>query len=702
MTERDDKPEDKDSGESGAVRNYVDNGQPGSEFETREMPAVPDNEEEEEESASISGHVVSADKPGSTDETIVASKEDTEARNAAGADEGDESASIHGHFVSAEKPGSTDDTSVASKEDTEARKADKKFDPASVIDEEEEATAMVREGKPDPFDDLETREVPALSDDVRVRAAEAAASLGETAQVVGEWDESDGDASLAASVAAASGEMPLPREEEPAEIAGPIIEGARRAQAEWRKLRFEQRLEFFDNLRSELVTQRSDYVPSMATAIGRPMVEALTGEYLPVLEVLRTLEDIMPPLLVEQHAAGGPVTHEGISAEVRMVPFGVVLIANSHQSPFAIPMTLVIDALAAGNAVLFCGSEHHPRINEVIRRLFQRAGFPDNLLQVLGGDSDTVKTLIDVGPDKVFFEGAEDLATRIAVRCAESGCALQILRKVKDVLVVLKGADMQHALDAALSCAFASGGMRAAAVERIVIDNELYDEFRMLFMDAIRTMNSHHAQLANINDTFDPRRAQLLVEDAVAKGARVTYPAGEEPGRWIHWKAAVFEALPPKAKLSTERFEGPGCALYRAEDAADETSKILRVAPASNITILGKVDRAVRAKFEELPASRVSFNETLLLGSSSGGGVPVGPETPRSTTGPLSMLRAKVISSSEHTGSRIAWFPYTDDKAYALMDAMDAMYGLKAGKRIKAALKIAINPTVRRLLRGED
>ena len=698
MSEKDEKSESSESEKSGAVRNFVDDGQPGSEFETREMPAVPDEDDPE----SIHGHFVSSDKPGSNEETIVASKEDTEARKAAKEEESDdEPESIHGVFVDAGKPGSSDETIATTKEDTEARKA-AQFEAPDETDEDEEATAMAQKPKADPFDDLETREVPALSDEMRERAADAAASLGETAEVVSEWGGDEGDASLAASVAAASGDYPLPKDEEPAEVAGPILEGARQAQAAWAKLRFEQRLAYFDNLRGELVTQRSDYVPSMATAIGRPMVETLTGEYLPVLESLRTLEDIMPPLLVDQHAAGAPVTHEGITSEVRMEPFGVVLIANSPQSPFALPMTMMIDALAAGNSVLLCGTEHHPRVNETIRRLFQRAGFPENLVQVLGGDSDTVKTLTSLGPDKVFFEGDDDLAERVAVLCIQAGCAIEVLGKVKDVLAIMKGTDLDRALNAALTSAFAAGGMRIGAVERIVIDNSMYDEFRMRFMDAIRTMNSHHAQLASIKDTFNPRRAQLLVEDAIAKGARVTYPAGEEPGRWIHWKAAVFEALPPKAKLSKQRFEGPGCALYRAEDVAEETAKLLRVLPASNVSVLGPVDRESYARLEALPAARVSFNDPLLTGASTGGRVPVGPETPRSTAGPMAMLRPKVVATSAKDGGRVSWFPYTDDKACALMDAIDAIYGVSAGKRFKASLKIAVNPSVRRLLRGEE
>ncbi|MCB9894422.1 MAG: aldehyde dehydrogenase family protein [Planctomycetes bacterium] len=670
MGEHDDKSKSGKHAE-GVARNYVDSERPGSEFDTREMPAVPDELDETPADESVAGIFVNPNKPGSTTDTIVHKRDELE------------------------------ETKADPPSETPAKEAGE-FTAADSDDDDEDATAMSTR-KREVFDDLETREVPSLSDDWKKRASDVAAAMGEPSEMIDAFgDPIEPDASLAASVAAASGEMPLPTTDEPSKVAGPVLEKARAAQAEWAKLRFEQRLPFFDALRAEMVSQRSDYVPAMATAVGRPMVEALTGEYLPVLEVLRTLDEVVPPLLVEHHSAGPPTTHDGLTACVRMVPYGVVLLTNGQPSPFAYPMTLMIDALAAGNAVILCGAEHHPRINETMRKMFRRANFPENLVQVIGGDTETIRVIVEAGPDKLIFDGDSELGSRLAQRCVSAGCEFQFVRKAKDMLVVLKNADLERALTAALTGAFASGGMRQGAVERIVVEDGVYDEFRMRFIDAIRTMNSHHAQLASINDAYNPRRAQMLIDDAIAKGARVTYPAGEEPGRWIHWKAGIIEALPANAKLSSERLEGPGCALYRTDKPAEEALKLLRILPANNVSVMGTPGRELTAQLEALPASRVSINEPLLGGAGLAGGAPLGPDLPRTMCGPHSMLRPKLIVHTEDNGRRIAWFPYTDDKAYALMDAMEAMYGTAAGKRLKAAFKLAINPTMRRLIKDGE
>src|SRR5690606_20346836 len=139
------------------------------------------------------------------------------------------SESVEHVAVTPDRPGSNDQTRL--------------FEKASDEDDED-ATAMATR-KADAFDDLETREVPALSDDWKRRASEVAEAMGESAQIVGPFgDEEAPDASLAASVAAASGELPTLPAGQSNQVAGSVLEKARAAQLEWAGLRFEQRLPF--------------------------------------------------------------------------------------------------------------------------------------------------------------------------------------------------------------------------------------------------------------------------------------------------------------------------------------------------------------------------------------------------------------------------------------------------------------------------
>lgn len=711
----------------------------GSEFETAEMPAIPDPEAETSEhpvaGQSIHGFVTDEKSPGSRTETLVIARDgerrplvlpdiadaaDDLPQDSSGAHSVNKKAadpkrpgsnfdtkvlenpapgeSIHRVVVAPQRPGSMEQT----------RTIDRPGDYDSSDFEETK-----RSGAPNPkFDDLETREVPALSDDIRSRAADAARSLGEpdgyvdaamdveAAKAGSDTDDwGDDDDSLAHSVRVASGEIPLPADMQPRNVVGSVLGRAREAWANWASLRLEQRMAFFSRLCNELVVQRVDYVPSLATAIGRPMVETLVGEYLPLLEALRTLEDTVAPLLVDRYGAEPPLMHEGAVSALRAVPHGVVVIAVSASSPFGLPMTLAIDALAAGNAVLLCGAATNPRVNETMRKLFTRAGFPDGVVQVISGEDDSLRAVAESGPDLLLYEGDRDTASRLASMCVHSGADFRMMRRAKDVLLVMQGTPLERAVQAALWGSFSGAGMVYASVERVLVEASMFDEFRMKFIEAAREMNSHHAQLASVGDSFNERRYRALLDDAIARGARITFPAGEVPGRWIHWKAAIIEGLPPAAALSVEKLEGPGCSLYRVENAVSELAALLRVAPANHISVLGAPDRKQRAALEALPCARMSFNEPLLLGAALGG-APVGPEAPRTQAGPAAMLRPKVIVDGPSRGDRVSWFPYTDDKAFALMDAIEAVYSSEFKRRLGGNLRISFDSERKRLLRG--
>lgn len=638
MSDPDNKPQTPP--DESVVRKAAAPGQSGSEFDTREMPILADIPADE----SVVRLVVDKDSPGSGMPTRIMPRDEFESTERRVADQA--------------SPGSDLPTGYFRRED---------------------------------FDDLETREVPALKDEWRQRAGEAASALGEGAQVVGE---------LKAPAESAGAVTAFPLDEPPP--LQPVFEAARRAQAGWAALRFEQRMPRLDALRAELVIQRNDYVPALASAVGRPMVEALCGEYLPVLEALKSMPDVLPQQLYDQQGAAAPASARGATTLVRNIPWGVVVIFTPSDAPFALPMVLAVDALAAGNAVILCPGERHPRVADNIRKLFQRAAFPDGLVQVMGGQWGERRGLLEGGPDLVVFEGDLHLADHVARAAVDHGFSLRLGRPTKELLVVLEGADLEQAVRGALWAGFAGGGFARGRAERIVLAAPLYDEFRMRFLDGLRTLNSHHAQLASIEDSLNQQRFQKLLSDAMEKGARVTWPAGEEPGRWIHWKGGVIENLPDRALASVERIEGPVCALYRADDVAAEALRLHRLSPAAGVSVLGTPSRAARAALEQLPVARICFGEPALNGGAFSGHGADGLGLPRTGSGPRMMLRSQVVVDAAGQPRRIGWFPYTDDKAYALMDAIEAEYHTDRARRIKAGLKVNLNGDKRRLMRGQD
>src|SRR5437667_12155190 len=98
-------------------------------------------------------------------------------------------------------------------------------------------------------------------------------------------------------------------------------------------------------------------------------------------------------------------------------------IISSWNYPLAIPMSQIIPAVAAGNAVVSKPSDFTPRCGELIERLFRSAGFPQDLVDVVQGGGGVGQALVEWGPDNVLFTGSVGTGRQVAEACAEGRIA---------------------------------------------------------------------------------------------------------------------------------------------------------------------------------------------------------------------------------------------------------------------------------------
>lgn len=536
-------------------------------------------------------------------------------------------------------------------------------------------------------DERPTREVPALKDEWKEKAAEAAASLEDDDDWGGEGDAGVGD--LAASVAAASGAFDLPAEESAAIWQRSTLGQARKAQADWVTLRAEQRYGVLRRIADELVTHREDYIPSLGTFCGRPMVETLYSEFLPLIRWLHGLESLVAPSMSESQIGDRVQT---------TASYGVVGVVSSSWAPFGLPLMLALSAAVSGSASVILTPAEHPRIGELLRKVIRKAGLPENLIQIADRDESRIQALV-TNCDKTLMDTEPKVAMPMARLAVENGRAFDCTLASKNILCVLPGVDMDAAVDAATWLAYAGGGCLRGSTDRVVIHDEIYDEFRMQFVDRVRTMNSHHAQLADTTDTVNTTRFETLITDARAHGARLTWPAGETQGKWIRWKAAIAEQVSDKCHLSREPALAPIVALYRSSSVLSEARRLLALAPASMLNVVGVLTRTEQAELPTLPVNDIRVNRPSALagrwlsGASDEYGLPANARM----LGLAGRLQSRIHEDGLLTS--LAWFPYSDDKVFALMDVLCAQFGTSRKERFKAALKLRFHASRRELLR---
>jgi malonate-semialdehyde dehydrogenase (acetylating) / methylmalonate-semialdehyde dehydrogenase len=146
-------------------------------------------------------------------------------------------------------------------------------------------------------------------------------------------------------------------------------------------------------------------------------------------------------------------------------PLGVVAGITPFNFPAMVPMWMYPVAIACGNTFVLKPSERDPSPSMLIWELFQEAGFPPGVLNVVHGDREAVDAILN-HPDvkAVSFVGSTPVAEHVYRRGSASGKRVQALGGAKNHMVVMPDADMDQTVDALMGAGFGSAGERCMAI----------------------------------------------------------------------------------------------------------------------------------------------------------------------------------------------------------------------------------------------
>ena len=238
--------------------------------------------------------------------------------------------------------------------------------------------------------------------------------------------------------------------------------------------------------RTRLMFAFRDLVEANAAEIAR----RITAEHGKVAadargEVARGLENIeyacgLGELLKGDYSARAST---GVDVYSLRQPLGVVAGITPFNFPTMVPLWMIPNAVACGNAFVLKPSERDPSGPGLVVELFHEAGFPPGVLNLVNGDKTAVDRLL-AHPDvkAVSFVGSTPVARHVYETATAAGKRVQALGGAKNHMVVLPDADIDLAADAAVSAAYGSAGERCMAISVVVAVGAAGDRM----VDAIR------------------------------------------------------------------------------------------------------------------------------------------------------------------------------------------------------------------------
>jgi aldehyde dehydrogenase (NAD+) len=258
-------------------------------------------------------------------------------------------------------------------------------------------------------------------------------------------------------------------------------------------------------------------------------------------------------------------------------PLGVVGIITPWNFPLAIPAWKIAPALICGNALVFKPASATPLSAVKLMEIFEEAGLPAGVLNLVTGPGGQVGTALVESPDVkgISFTGSTEIGTELYSESAKRLKKVQAEMGGKNAVIVLADADMDKAMNGIVQGAFGSTGQRCTATSRVIVEEDVYDRFmteliertsKLIIGDGLDA-SMDIAPLASQNQKD---KVLEYIGIGTEEGAELAFGGrnmtGGEFDEGYYVEPTVFTGVTPDMRIAQEEIFGPVLTVFKAKD----------------------------------------------------------------------------------------------------------------------------------------
>lgn len=413
------------------------------------------------------------------------------------------------------------------------------------------------------------------------------------------------------------GSYPLLGEKESFEAQEAALHAYNQGRGEWPTMSVKNRISCMLKFVKLMKEQRAKVVAYLVMEIGKNLKDSekefdRTVEY--IIDTIDALKNL-------DRNAGRLQKEQGIYAQIRRGPLGVVACMGPYNYPLNETFALLIPALIMGNCVIFKPAKHGVLLIEPLLNAFKDS-FPAGVINVIyGHGKDTIGKLMETGKIDVFgFIGGSKTANILKKSHPRPNRLRSVLGlEAKNPAIVLPNADIDLAVDECIMGSLSFNGQRCTALKILFVHHTIINEFLEKFTSKMEKLSKgmpyENVAITPLPEFEKPEYLGELIKDAISKGAKVLNQNGGEIVESFVNPALLYPVNETMRVYHEEQF-GPVVPVVAFNEIEEPISYMVESNYGQQISLFGKDSNQMSELIDQLvnQVGRVNINSQCQRG----------------------------------------------------------------------------------------
>jgi glyceraldehyde-3-phosphate dehydrogenase (NADP+) len=408
------------------------------------------------------------------------------------------------------------------------------------------------------------------------------------------------------------GTYPLCDEKEAMEALSAAVKAYDNGRGEWPTMSVADRITCVEKFTHKIIEKKGEVVKLLMWEIGKSHADSVkefdrTVEYIyATIDALKDLDRQSSKFSIEQ----------GIVAQIRRSPLGVVLCMGPFNYPLNETFTTLIPALIMGNTLLFKPPKHGTLLHYPLLTAF-RDCFPKGVVNTIyGRGNKIIPDLMKSGDINVLtLIGSSKVANELKKLHPKINRLRAILGlDAKNAAIITAKADIKLSVQETVLGSLSFNGQRCTALKIVFVHKSLANEFLAELSDAVSKLKfgmpwESGVSLTPLPEPHKPAYLKECIDDAVSKGARVVNEHGGATNESFVFPAIVYP-VKKGMKLYTEEQFGPVIPVVAFDDLEETIEYLIESTHGQQVSIFSNDDQEIAELIDPLvnQVSRVNIN----------------------------------------------------------------------------------------------